>query len=181
MRIAFAGSSGTGKTTLTNAIAEAYGLPINPVGARSVAHAMGFETPYDVDKAGQREEFQRRLLLAKMNWEHANSAFVTDRTTFDNLAYTSLHDIKHVTEAMLSATEVAMKRYTHVFFCPISAVFNPARNKDKTYHVIYETLLKALMHRAVDRGVHLTYVYDTELDKRIARVQKALDGDRIMP
>ena len=184
MRIAFTGASATGKSTLATALAQHFHIPLNPVGARSVAHAMGFETPYDVDKAGQREEFQRRLLLAKMNWEHATERFVTDRTTFDNLTYTCLHDIKAVSEAMLSSAEIAMKRYTHVFFCPISAVFNPggdpARVQDRTYHVVYETLLKGFMQRAVDRGAHLTYVYDTELDKRLARVKRALDADHVM-
>lgn len=51
MRIAFAGSSGTGKTTLARFVSETYGLPINPVGSRSVAQAMGFSSPYDVDRA----------------------------------------------------------------------------------------------------------------------------------
>jgi len=51
MRIAFIGASGTGKTTLAKWVAETYSLPLNPVGARSVARDMGFETPYDVDQA----------------------------------------------------------------------------------------------------------------------------------
>lgn len=51
MRVAFAGSSGTGKTTLARFVSETYGLPINPVGSRSVSQAMGFSSPYDVDRA----------------------------------------------------------------------------------------------------------------------------------
>lgn len=57
-RIAFAGSSGTGKTTLAKYVAEHLKIPFNPVGARSVAESLGFideETgeprPYDVDRA----------------------------------------------------------------------------------------------------------------------------------
>jgi hypothetical protein len=51
MRIAFVGASGTGKTTVAKVLAERLGLPFNPVGSRSTAKAMGFEGPYDVDKA----------------------------------------------------------------------------------------------------------------------------------
>ena len=65
VRIAMAGASGTGKTTLMNFLAKEYGLPVNPVGSRSVSAAMGFASPYDVDKAGKRSEFQRRLVTEK--------------------------------------------------------------------------------------------------------------------
>ncbi len=51
MRVAFTGPSGTGKTTLAAFVAEETGLPVNPVGARSVALSMGFTNPYDVDRA----------------------------------------------------------------------------------------------------------------------------------
>lgn len=63
MRIAFAGSSGTGKSTLARWLVSSdgpkttRGLPICPVGARSVARDMGFVgpdgegRPYDVDRA----------------------------------------------------------------------------------------------------------------------------------
>jgi hypothetical protein len=52
MRIAFCGASGTGKTTLAKALGEFFELERNPVGARSVAREMGFDNPYDVDRAG---------------------------------------------------------------------------------------------------------------------------------
>jgi len=51
MKIAFAGASGTGKTTLAKYLSEKLDLPFNPVGARSVAKKMGFDNPYDVDRA----------------------------------------------------------------------------------------------------------------------------------
>lgn len=57
MKIAFAGASATGKTTLTTYLAEQFNLPINPHGSRSMAKAMGFINdkgdgdPYAVDRA----------------------------------------------------------------------------------------------------------------------------------
>ena len=68
-RVAICGASGTGKSVLAAYIAERYGLMVNPVGSRSVSQAMGFASPYDVDKAGKRAEFQRKLLAAKTGWE----------------------------------------------------------------------------------------------------------------
>ncbi len=53
MRIAFLGASGTGKTTLTTAIAKIRDLPICPVGSRSVAQAMGFVHPPGHAQEGQ--------------------------------------------------------------------------------------------------------------------------------
>jgi hypothetical protein len=60
MRVALAGVGATGKSTLARYISEKYDLPINPVGSRSTAKAMGFVgpdgegRPYDVDKASVR-------------------------------------------------------------------------------------------------------------------------------
>jgi hypothetical protein len=51
MRIAFCGASGTGKTTLARFLSERFELPLNPTGSRSTAKALGFDSPYDVDKA----------------------------------------------------------------------------------------------------------------------------------
>jgi nicotinamide riboside kinase len=51
MNIAFAGASGCGKTTLVNHLVALYGGVVNPNGSRSMARTMGFESPYDVDRA----------------------------------------------------------------------------------------------------------------------------------
>jgi hypothetical protein len=57
MRIAFTGVGGTGKTTLARHVSTTYSWPLNPVGARSTAAAMGFVgedgtgRPFDVDRA----------------------------------------------------------------------------------------------------------------------------------
>lgn len=56
-RIAFTGASGTGKSTLATWVADKLALPLNPVGARSVAKQLGFVNeagdpdPYQVDRA----------------------------------------------------------------------------------------------------------------------------------
>jgi len=148
MRIAIAGASGTGKTTLANAIAERYSLPINPVGARSVAKSMGFDNPYDVDKAGRRVEFQRRLFEQKRDWELANDRFVTDRTYLDNLTYCALHMADQLPDNAIEEYMEAMKRYEMVFVMQISefqSLEDGVRKTSRTYHRLYEELLFRLI------------------------------------
>lgn len=156
-RISFAGASGTGKTTLASWLAQELGLPLCPVGSRSVSKAMGFSSPYDVDAAGQRGAFQRRLQAEKEAWEkeHEASGFVTDRTHLDQLAYVSLHDIGTVDAALWRAHINACARYTHIFYCPVATFCqpagDPARIQDLTYHRVYDTLLKGLLQNFFTR------------------------------
>lgn len=148
MRIAIAGASGTGKTTLCNAIAERYSLPINPVGARSVAASMGFDNPYDVDKAGKRVEFQRRLFEEKRDWELAHDSFVTDRTYLDNLTYCALHMAEHLPDNAVEEFTDAMERYDVVIVLDIAdfqQLGDGIRKTSPTYHRLYQELLFRLI------------------------------------
>jgi hypothetical protein len=151
IRLAFAGASGTGKTTLARWASETFDLPINPVGSRSVSKMMGFDNPYDVDRTGKRAAFQHRLVKEKRVWESQHDSFVTDRTTFDNLAYTILHDIGAVNQEFLSSTLEGLDRYTLVVVCPVQVFCklgdDPHRVADPTYHDLYDTLLQALIQR----------------------------------
>lgn len=158
-RIAFAGASGTGKTTRMNAVAEALGLPVCPVGSRSVAKELGFASPYDVDKAlGAREVFQRQLLARKIAWEkdHEETGFVTDRTHYDNLAYTALHASTSITDAYLDSVVKASAIYTTIVFCPMATFWNvgddPARVKDRAYHEMFDILIDGILRRHVQKG-----------------------------
>lgn len=177
MRIAMTGASGTGKTTLAEWIASTYKLPFNPVGARSVAKAMGFDSPYDVDKFGKREEFQRRLIIEKLAWEVDHETFVTDRTPFDNLAYTALHDVAAVDSQLMAQAHRGARRYTHVLFCSIDAFFNlgddPARVKDFTYHELFETLTFGLVARHT-QGRRQHHMHGGTLADRCEEVRQIL-------
>jgi hypothetical protein len=159
LRIAFAGASGTGKTTLSTYLSQTFGIPMNPVGSRSVAKAMGFDSPYDVDKAGKRAEFQRRLVAEKRAWEDANESFVVDRTTLDNLAYTMLHDIHCIDDALLEDVVAGVLRYTHIIYCPVESFCNPgddvARVQNLAYHKLYDVLIEGLVDRYVPMGVRM--------------------------
>lgn len=154
IKIAFAGPSGTGKTTLATHLAETLGIPLNPVGARSVSAAMGFKTPYEVDTVpGARAAFQRKLIADKLAWENAHESFVTDRTPLDNITYTVMHDHKAIDAELLASASAGTRCYTHVIQCTMATFFHPgddaARVKDATYHELYECVLNGLLDRHV--------------------------------
>jgi len=151
MRIAFCGASGTGKTTLARWLVSSYDMELNPVGSRSVSKAMGFDSPYDVDKVGMRRQFQHRLQDSKVEWELDHDHFVTDRTTYDELVYAIMHDVSAIDERYLARAISHMRRYTHVIYCPAEEFINtgddPARVKDFTYHVVFDTVLHGYLKR----------------------------------
>ncbi len=178
IRIAFCGASGTGKSTLAKHLAELHKLPENPIGSRSVAKAMGFESPYDVDKAGKRAEFQARLIQEKVGWEIGNDSFVTDRTTMDNVAYTMLHDVYSVDAKTLELAIQGLARYTHIFYCPMDVFCNPgddaARVKDMTYQRLYDACLCGLLDKFLPFGAKLLTVAEEGLTVRKSWVESKL-------
>lgn len=170
IRLAFAGASGTGKTTLAQWASETFDLPFNPVGSRSVAKSMGFDNPYDVDKAGKREEFQRKLVAEKRAWEDAHDSFVVDRTTLDNLVYTMMHDVHAIDRSLFESVIEGLGRYTHIVFCPMVIFFDlggdPNRVADHTYHELYDEVVRALLRRYMPYHVHLATLRKHDLDAR---------------
>lgn len=145
-RIAFCGASGTGKTTAARWLAEQMKLPMNPVGSRSVAKEMGFASPYDVDEANRRKEFQHNLQARKIAWELEHDAFITDRTVLDDLAYTVMHDVKAVDEAYLARAIEHMKRYTHVVMCPVDVFCNTGTDAHRVHDLAYHRIFDAVVN-----------------------------------
>lgn len=148
IRVAFCGASGTGKSTLADSVINKYNFLLNPVGSRSVSRSMGFAAPYDVDAAGQRDEFQRKLFEQKRDWEKSHDSFVSDRASFDNLVYATMHGARMKLEEIGEYVD-AMHRYTHVVYCPVASFHrlgdDPARVKEIGYHHMFDLLLRALL------------------------------------
>lgn len=168
-RIAFCGASGTGKTTLAAWLSQTLGVPLNPVGSRSVSRAMGFESPYDVDKAGMRGSFQRRLQAEKIIWENLNPAFVTDRTTLDELVYTLMHDVKSVTPEYLESATKHLARYSLIVICPVDVFCkvgdDPARVPDLTYQRLFDVCLEGVLDRWAPVG-SLMWLHEDGIEAR---------------
>lgn len=171
IRVAFTGASGTGKSTLAAYIAEKHNVPQNPVGSRSVSLSMGFASPYDVDAAGKRAEFQRRLLVEKCAWEANTESFVTDRTPLDNLLYTMLHDVSVVNEEMIAVVQRGLLRYTHVIYCPVEAFCHvgedAARVKSMAYQEVYDAALVGLLDRYMEMPFRTIHQANLELRKQM--------------
>jgi nicotinamide riboside kinase len=172
-RIAFAGASGTGKTTLARYVAAQLGLPLAPSAARAAAAEMGLGSPYDADRLdlevkdlphlqGQattrRTELQRLIVRKRIEWQHdhAIDGFVSDRTSFDDLAYTLIHCGEPLYAELLTPVfnqdQVLQPTYTTIVFCPMASFFSlgtdPARNPDLGYHREFERLLLELLDKA---------------------------------
>ena len=148
LRVGIIGASGTGKTRLATWIAERWRLPLCPVGSRQIAKQMGFNNPYDVDVAGMRPAFQRRLFLEKRAWERDHESFVSDRTCFDNLAYATQHGAR-MEMAEVAEYYEAMDRYTHVVYLPVSAFqelgTDPHRVRERGYHHMFDIIVQGLL------------------------------------
>lgn len=169
-RVAFAGASGTGKTTLARWLEKKFSLPMNPVGSRSVAQDMGLASAYETDTTGRRVEFQTRLVESKVAWEAAHDEFVTDRTTLDNLVYSVMHGAAGVSDQYFEAICKGLHRYEYIVYCPM-AVFidisdDPARVKDMTYHALYDATLWGLLHRFRPPEVRLVTMPFAKLEHR---------------
>lgn len=156
-RIAFAGASGTGKTTLARFVAQRLKLPLAPSAARLAAAEMGLDSPYDADVQGRRPELQRRIVHKRIAWQQQNaSGFVSDRSSYDDLAYTLIHCGEPLYAECLTPVfnqdQILQPTYTTVVFCPMASFFSlgadPARNPDLSYHREFERLLLELLDKA---------------------------------
>jgi len=166
-RIAFAGASGTGKTTLAKHVASALGLELQPSFARQVAAEMMVASPYDVDALGRRGEFQLRVLNATLGWQlpRLQKGFVADRSIWDAHAYTCEHcdvgttsaHLMHIVRACHAAGVATSELYTQVVVCPMDSFFvlgdDPARKKDYTYHRRFEKLLTQFLEAEENLGL----------------------------
>ena len=157
MRIAFAGSSGTGKTTLAAWASEKYGLPMCPVGSRSTAKRLGFDNPYDVDFA-DRKKYEHRTGLGFSVSLAAQHSMLKDARDPGSHSLRREHplparlNMRPVFQEMLAAGKVAWESVTESFCVDRSTI------DDLTYACIH--CLPVVNTAFIDRALNGLKRYD---------------------
>lgn len=128
MRIAFCGSHGTGKTTLTQICQEQYNLHPLTQTLRNFWKEQGV-TNFSTLPPEVRGEFQKYLLLHQLSCEDQvwHQGLVTERSVLDFLAYTKVSS--NMSDIDLSLYERLVRdrlqSYTRVFYLPIEFDMQP--------------------------------------------------------
>lgn len=175
-RVALCGASGTGKTTVADRLSAVLGIHQNPVGSRSVAQAMGFETGYAAKDAGRYAEFQCRLLADKIAWEEAATSFISDRTTLDSVVYAEIEGHAYGEDDLRMAYVHARRVPTMTFLFLIERFHqigtDPHRREGADYHRIYEHRLLFHLHAS---GTPHRAITGKDVEACCAEIVDALD------
>lgn len=124
MAIGLCGAHGTGKTTLAKAYADQIGVPFVEGRVSAVFKAMGLDSGDAWGKLSmtQRLDVQERVLAEHVSLyrEYGESAFITDRTPIDFLAYT-LANLRQ--DELTPELEARIERYTERCLDEVNANF----------------------------------------------------------
>lgn len=131
-----------------------------------------------------RSLFALRLLEAKVKWENEVGAFISDRSTIDNLTYTALNGMKSLTEEYIDLALAHAKTYTASIFVPMSSFYHPgddaARKVDGDQRAADRTF-EALLLGFYQGVASLWRVEPFDLDARYRRLDQILDELRAYP
>ena len=150
MRVTFAGSFSTGKTTLANLFAREWDLPLLPEPAREVVE-LGFKLDKDATP-----ECETLIFLKQLRNELTHESFVSDRSMLDAVAYADWvfdHEREHRKEDHLwhESREIATMslrgRYDFVFYLPIEfpIVLDGLRPDDPEFQADIDRRVKGLL------------------------------------
>lgn len=153
IRIGIIGSSGTGKTSIAEAVALALGVPMlkskeiteSILKRDGYDYAMGIQIERFLSNSGRQNEILRRTIE-----QQSIPSFVTDRTTVDLAAY-AVQELHHSdVEVLRNIVETCRKQvttYTHLFLCPwLNAPI--ADSKKRTLNPWYQYLI-----HIIERGL----------------------------
>lgn len=121
MRIAVAGSHGTGKTTLARMLADALGLPLITERAREAARQMKLEDlGVLLRDRSMAQSFQALVWELQTRAEEEMASFVSDRSVYDVLAYCLFYGLEDTAWYRWAEGEVRGRaRYDAVVYVPV--------------------------------------------------------------
>ena len=147
IKIGVCGTSGTGKTSLAEALSVKLHIPL--LKSREITddilkrdgydYALGIQIERFLANSGRPNEILRRTIAQQQQEEQ----FVTDRTVVDLAAYAvcELHDMDvRAVRHILEACKKNVGSYTHLFLCPWQDV-PVENNKRRTLNPWYQFLI----------------------------------------
>lgn len=182
MRIGFSGSGGTGKTTVAKVLAEGLGLPLISEGVREYVAERGITNLRGMT-AEETFDMQRHLLQVKKDQELRQDAWVSDRTTADNIAYClrwcgredGLQEA--VRDYVREAMEHLQEAYDLIFFFPhgkFDLTGDGVRSAKPMYQLEIEYLLRGILAECAYKVHVLEKVAVADRLAEIRRVLKEL-------
>lgn len=131
MKIAFCGTQGTGKTTLSKLISEKTGYNYIPELARI----------FDVMNNKPCIELQRDMLYTQILIELWNKNFISDRSSLDYLVYAKANSLD-INDNFKNEALDNMSSYDHIFYIPImfDLIDDGYRAVDKEYQIKVDKL-----------------------------------------
>jgi len=121
MKIAVAGSHGTGKTTLARMLADALGLPLITERAREAARQMKLgDLGVLLRDRNMAQSFQALVWELQTRAEEEMASFVSDRCVYDVLAYCLFYGLEDTAWYRWAEGEVRGRaRYDAVVYVPV--------------------------------------------------------------
>lgn len=180
-RIAVSGAHGVGKTTLATSLAEELGLPLIREVAREVAQDFGFKTTREIaaSNPGKKTLYQISVFYTQIKAEKGRKrGFVSDRSVFDNLAYSLFYGLNAVAEYLIDEAISHSENYDFIVYCPIPDSDTPAddgfRLTDKESQIQVDEILRGLVEQARCPVIWLSRDRDTWLDQVLENLKNPL-------
>lgn len=172
LKIGLIGAGGCGSTTVAAKISNALNIKFirSSDFTRNILKrdGYGYEPNSFVEKFLADKKREIELINLRIDAEHQQEEFVTDRTTLENYVY-ALDSIQNYSLDEMNILHckcwVNMKRYTHLFYLPRKD--NLTDNKLRTLNVFYQRNIDYLIKGTIrDWGIGVTELPD-DIDKSI--------------
>lgn len=181
MRIGIIGAAGTGKTSLAKNLAAHLGTTYVPDHVLTVLREMGRDSWRGVSDVKQRKKVREDALRRKISAENEQSAFVSDKTTVDYLAYwlqnQSEHEDAPTNTRFVTECRTAAARYDVLVCLPYRDVvdFGVGRSQDPIHNLKVAAQKRGLVSILMLPAIDVEYTFGEDVgawyDRNLARFE----------